>query len=340
MTTWWMKNRIAYSGTMEPSGGGAAAAPAPSSGGDGGSSGGTSGGMDISEEVKSIMDWDPFGPPSTSASEGSAEPGAGAAAPTTDPAVGSAPAVGTDPATAVPPSQPPAPATPPQDLSAQALADAARAMREAAEKMGQPAPASAPAGPAAPVEDEFQPKDAQGNNLDYSGINIPDQLLAAMNSENPTERKMATTHLIASSMRTVHRMVLEQSVKMMQQQVAQAVPRFVQQQIMAHQRQQEVYQDFYGTFPDLSAPEIRPVIMATAERLQTEMNNPGWTPQFRDALGKRVRDLLRGYGGGPAAAPVAAVAPPVTTGVMTPTSARPAQVGQPTQAQPWDDLFG
>lgn len=63
MTTWWMKNRIAYSGTMEPSGGGAAAAPAPSSGGDGGSSCGTSGGMDISEEVKSIMDWDPFGPP-------------------------------------------------------------------------------------------------------------------------------------------------------------------------------------------------------------------------------------------------------------------------------------
>ncbi|MBA4275093.1 MAG: hypothetical protein C0436_05505, partial [Alphaproteobacteria bacterium] len=159
-----------------------------------------------------------------------------------------------------------------------------------------------------------------------------------MNSENPAERKQATTHLIASSMATAHRMAVAQAMRMMNAQVAQVLPNFVQEQITQHQQRQEIFQDFYGKFPDLSAPPIRNVIVDQAKQLQQQMGNPGWTPAFRDALGQHVRNMLRGYVS-PTGTQAPPAPPPVPSGVMTPPSARSAQIGTPQAQNPWDDLM-
>jgi hypothetical protein len=217
------------------------------------------------------------------------------------------------------------------------MAEAAKAFKEAAEAMRAPPPAAAqPEAPTAP--DEYAPQDDAGNPLDYRQINIPDAVLNAMNSENPLERKAAVTHLISSSMATAHRMAVSQATRMMNATVARVLPSYVAERIAQHERQREVFTDFYNTYPDLSAPAIRPIILEQAKTLQAHYGNPGWTPQFRDALGTHVRNMLRGFSP-QSGAPASAAPAPVPSGVMTPPSARPSAVGQPPRGNAWDDLF-
>jgi hypothetical protein len=327
-----MRHKFSFfrSGTTEGSGGGT---EFQGSGVDSGA---------IDSEVRAILDFDPFTP------EPEAAPGnGGGAEPLAATQTEGSP---TPPLPLVPvaPTAPPVmPAPPPLDpnapppvakTEAQIMAEAAAAFKEAATALKQPAPATPQQAPQQPEPDEFAPRDDNDQPLDYRQINIPDQLLNAMNSENPMERKAAVTQLISSSMATAHRMAVSQSTRMMQQTIARVLPGYVAERIQQHERQREVFTDFYQTYPDLSAPAIRPIILEQAQALQKHYGNPGWTPQFRDALGTHVRNMLRGFAP-PTGAPAPAAPLRAPAGVMTPPSARPSAVVQPSRANAWDDLF-
>lgn len=327
------------SGTTEGGGGTPTPTPEPAAApaapvNDGGS--GANGDRGIGSDIKAIMDFDPFGPGSEAAPGAQADDGKGAKPQTAAPP--SVPSDGTPPSPTTPPVVPPAPVVPepvapPVASPAADLAEAARAMHEAAAALKAP-----PQAPAAPLPDEFAPRGDDDTPLDYRQINIPEPILQAMASENPGERRAATTQLLSSAMATAHRMAVSQSLRMIRSEMAQAFPTFVQRAIVQHQQQREVFEDFYKTFPDLSPPPIRNIIVEQAQILQKQKGNPGWTPAFRDALGEHVRAMLRGFVPA-AAAPAAAPAPAAPGGVMTPPSARPAQVGSPTAKAPWDEFF-
>jgi hypothetical protein len=214
------------------------------------------------------------------------------------------------------------------------LAEAARALQQTAAEL--PAAVAAAVQPKAQESevDPWAPLDQNGQPVDYGRLNIPDAVIMAMASDNPAERKAATAHMIGSVAHLVQRMAVAQAVQQVRNEIATAMPRFVTERLVQHQQQQEVFQDFYGHFPQLSHPAIRPVVMAEAQKLAQQGGPKQWTPEFRDQLGRHVTALLR------ASVPVPAAPPAAAPGTMSGLNARPSGVGTPPAAQPWDDLFG
>lgn len=281
----FVRNWFCRSGTVEGSGGSEAPAPAapeaaPSS--------------PTTDDIESILRFDPF---EQSTTEPPApvvvEPGQAAA----------------ETVQGVGPVEPPAATAPaPSD----ALASTVDALRQTVE--GLPAAITAatkPPEPAAPQADEWAPADGE-QKLNYVQImdSVPDALINQLGSENPTERKQAVAQLMGVAMHVAHRLATKQAVTQMRAELQQVLPTFVEEQMRAHSTSQRVFSDFYGKYPMLNVPELRPLVRAEATALMQETKAVGWNEQFRDALGARILNKLRSIQGVPAA-------PPPTPAVQT-----------------------
>lgn len=298
-----MKVRFFRSASVEGSGG-----PAPSSPAEGG------GGMDhISTDIQSVFEYDPFEPPATPAPE-------------------PAPAAAASPE---PPPAEPTPVTPSVATPApEPLAEAAAALRDAAQALPQAVrEATAPARPAAPEADPWTPM-VDGQALDYRQVfqQIPDSMLAGIRSENPVEQKAAIGSLLAVSATLAHRLAFKQATETVRNELAQALPTYVQSTLRSHREQEQVFQDFYSKYPQLSHPSIRPVVLTAAKELAAQTGVRGWTPQFRDQLGEHVLNMLRGVAS-PAAPPAAAPASQMSGASVRPAS-RPT-----TQSDEFSELL-
>lgn len=164
-----------------------------------------------------------------------------------------------------------------------------------------------PAAQPAPTE---QPKNPLEVLPDYD-FEMPDQLVTMLASEDPAERKQALASLTKGIAQTIHQQTMgtvAQVIKQMQTDIPQATMQQVQQQ----QMQDKVAGDFYGKFPHLDNPALKPSVRTIAETLMKQDLlvgvQPAWTEAFMDRVATGVQALF----GQPAAAQPTTATPPVT----------------------------
>ena len=241
--------------------------------------------MGISDEVISVLGYDPFGPPP--------EPAPPQPTPTGQP-----PAA---PPGQVPPVQQPA-VQPPSELET-----LRQHVQQLEQRLTQPAaPAPQPGAPGAP-----QPIDP----IPTYQYEIPDQVLQMLSSEDPSHRKVALGNVMTAVSRSVH--------GLMQKELAQVIPMLARQVVQEHLAQQEVGKEFYTKYPTLDKPELRPLIYQIASSWAQQNPNAGWNAQTRDAIARVVHATFNmpfpGQGNGQASPP-----PPPQAPTMMPTMSRPA----------------
>ncbi len=230
----------------------------------------------LDSSVQDILAFDPFAP---------AKPDAPPEPPAAKPAdvKGGAPA-STPPKDAAkpPPGAPPSPAPPaaPQKTPEQLIAEHTASIRQMLER----GPVSQPAAPVTPAKPE--PEAPKFN------LGIPDQVLAAIRSEDPKENSLAM-HAIVNGVANAVWREAQELVRQNVHEVVQAFPRIIEAHMAARQTQQEVYTDFYGTYKQFSAPEFVPLVQATALQLINEKQASGapiqgWTAEFRDEVANRL----------------------------------------------------
>lgn len=183
-----------------------------------------------------------------------------------------------------------------------------------------------------------QGQQPQGDPLPDYNWNVPEALVTAMGSEDPAERRMALQALIRGVATGIHAQVRQEYMSRLQG-MATEVPRVMQQQLRQQHEQQQIYQDFYGTYPQLADPRIRPLVMQVAQEEIQRNPNVTWNAEFRDRVAKQTMGLLQQYAQGAGAKTPPPAAPPRSV----PTGARPngsAAVRDEQQAQLDDLLFG
>lgn len=177
---------------------------------------------------------------------------------------------------------------------------------------------------------------AAAPEADYQvNLAMPPELVSMLESEDPAEKAQGYG-LLASGSATAAVAKVHEMLKPVFQQLPTLIERVISQQ---HERK-TVEGDFYGKFPQLNKPQIRPLVQQTALQVMRERNAQAWSNEVRDEVGKRVVEMLMG------ALPPEAIQPPAnpparTPPPPTPRGSSPARVNAPTngQQQYIDSLF-
>ena len=184
----------------------------------------------------------------------------------------------------------------------------------------QPTPAGAPAAPV----DDIPPHMYQ----------LPQELVAGLRSEDPTEAGKALSNYTSLVTRTIHRQLREEYSGKIQEVVSQ-IPAMVDKIIKHQTETKAIFEDFYGEHKDLNKPELYPVILNAAIKLMNETKATSWTPQFKTALAARVRGAL---GMGNVAQPAAPAAPVYQPAMMN-GGARPSAPVATTADKQAEDIM-
>lgn len=176
------------------------------------------------------------------------------------------------------PAQPVAPEKSPEVLALEAQL---MQMQQTMQQMQQ-AVAQAPQAPAQ------QGGDPYAQFIPSYEFQIPQEMAALLDSEDPTERATGIQQLLGASMRTTHRNVLEQVNGMLSSYVPQQLQQYEQQTTLKSQ----VTKDFYGTYPDLDTPEIRQLVGMVTPRVAQQLGSSAWNPMLRDTIAANVRQML------------------------------------------------
>jgi hypothetical protein len=234
------------------------------------------------EELEDLFVFDPM--------EEKAKPPEEPEKPTAPPAA--TPAEPAAPAAAAPtPAEPAAPAAPvpPTDPALLARLEAMerdnRALREQLTR-------AKPAEPA-PKAPEPEPR--------IFGLSIPKQVRELLESEDGETRGQALETVINGALDVAYR----HTMKKVEERLAalgKEIPTTVHSIATAKEQDQRVHDDFYSHYPGYNKPELKIFIASVAERVAAETNAQMWTPELRDAVGKRLESIL-GFNGKPAAAP-------------------------------------
>lgn len=247
--------------------------------------------------------------------------------PFTPEAAPAAPAVPAPAATQAPPTPetPPAQGAQPQAQPGQLpLADLQASIERLASTVAQ---GQQPAQPAVdPIEQVDIPSYA---------LPIPDQLITHLQSQNPAEFRQGVQALVQGTLQHAHKAI----VVAMRREIGRFLPEAIGMQVRQHTEQQRVFNDFYGKYPQLSNPAIRPLVTQIGQQVAAEMraagHNVAWNEQLRDAIGARVMQMLTGLMPQAPAAPAQAPAAPA----FIPTGASPAPSPQNDFARQFADII-
>lgn len=192
-----------------------------------------------------------------------------------------------------------------------------------------------------PIESAQQaaPQDALTVMPEYE-YNIPDQLMASLNSEDPVERKQAMAGLIKGVARGIHQ-TLATAVIARLTTLEQNLPTQIGSYVTQSQQAQHVSTDFYGKFPQLNVPELRPLVQSIAQAHMEATGQKEWTDKLRDEIGNLVIAKLAGaIPAAPAQAQPAAAQPAMFGGNSAAGNVRvQARPGPKTQADHMADIF-
>lgn len=180
---------------------------------------------------------------------------------------------------------------------------------------------------------------------------INDKLMEALYAEAPETRAIALSQLLQANNQTVHRMVMKQAQEYVQNTLQSVIPQIVESaaggvHLQAEQRQ--VAQDFFGKYPELGNPALKPVVLNIAQEMINAKDFKGWTPEFRDTLATRVKNTLSqvtgaaipqaGASGQPASAQAPATQPAAQPAAIVPTGAGKVQPGSGNKIT--DEILG
>lgn len=141
------------------------------------------------------------------------------------------------------------------------------------------------------VQTQQQP--AEPNFAQLYDFKIPVETLAKVYSENVEERAAGLTQIMQGSAVAVHRNMINVMTRYAQDEI----PRIIQNQFAYNQAQQTVRDDFYGTYPELNRPELKPLVLQVAQQVMEETKTNSWSGKFRDTIAKRVKDVILAVGG-------------------------------------------
>ena len=120
----------------------------------------------------------------------------------------------------------------------------------------------------------------------FSDIQLPDNLLAAVRSENPAESAMALNIIVQGTAR----MAVRHAKQLMDSFVTESLPQILGSYTRAQETAKSVHDDFYGTYPERNKAEIKPFVTQIASMMATEMGDKfkGGNAEFRDAVAQRL----------------------------------------------------
>lgn len=235
---------------------------------------------DFSAEAKAVMSFDPFegqgeGPsPSETPTEGEAAPEGGQPAePGKTPEEGQ----GGEPQPAPQPAE-----ESPELRALRAEFDAYKRGVESFQRQ-----------PAQPTE---QPKQTnEPDPLPEYNFNIPQPLLDGLRSEDPAENMQAVQALVKGVAQTVHRTV-RLELQSLRESMTSGLPQMVSSHIEQYNTGRQVYQDFYGTYPQYDKPELRPTVLAIAQEILQDRAARGlpvaWNADLKKQVGDRMATLF------------------------------------------------
>lgn len=240
--------------------------PSPSTPGAGS---GASAPDDAARDAAAIFSFDPFGPAETTTQGQSGDGAVG----TTETEQKATPTPGAPGAPA-----PSTPAEPAQAAPSQEVVELRARLQQLEGVLGETlrgvgTGTAKPDTPAAPTVE-----------MPSYAFQIPDQIMALMASENPVERKQGVGVMLQGVARNVHHHV----VTSMRRELAQVLPRLVTHVASNRDTARNVFQDFYGTYKELNVPELRPLIVATAEQVAQEIGATTWDDRLKKAIYDRV----------------------------------------------------
>jgi len=276
-------------------------------------------------------------PPLGEATPPTAAPGEGAVAPSPSPAPeapqGAAPApqpsgleVPSGQVPAAPAPGQPAPAAPPApNEAALELASLRAQVTSLEQRLAAAGTQPKPASPAAqPGQQPGQPGSSpEEETPPQYGFVIPDQLGAALTSENPQEVLQGITVLVNSLAANIHKALRQEysgRLATMRSEIESAVRA---PQIAAQKEQMQ--NEYFTDFPQHKNPLIQPILEQTASELAAQFPGAVWDANYRAALGSRVNAKLLQLGvptGAPAPTPAPTAPTPAKPAAFTPTAPR------------------
>lgn len=170
------------------------------------------------------------------------------------------------------------------------------------------------------VEDEDTKVFKPAQVADYT-FNIPSKLYNGLyGADVSDEERVACLQAFASGIATsVHNRIMQTFgtwTKNQFQAIPAAVDYLVSQRETQRSSQKSIRDDFYGAFPELNKPALGPIIKSTIQAVARETGAKTWSPDVRNKVGTRVRELLAAF------APQVPQAPAPAT--LTPRAPTPA----------------
>lgn len=170
------------------------------------------------------------------------------------------------------------------------------------------------------VEDEDTKVFKPAQTADYT-FNIPSKLYNGLyGADVSDEERVACLQAFASGIATsVHNRIMQTFgtwTKNQFQAIPAAVDYLVSQRETQRSSQKSIRDDFYGAFPELNKPALGPIIKSTIQAVARETGAKTWSPEVRNKVGTRVRELLAAF------APQVPQAPAPAT--LTPRAPTPA----------------
>jgi hypothetical protein len=141
---------------------------------------------------------------------------------------------------------------------------------------------------------EVKPETPAEPQIPEYNFNLPEPLVKLLESEDAGERRQGLAYLAQGVARTVHMNAL-QEIQRARQELAAMMPQYVQAVNTQQTQAQEVFRDFYGKNQDLDRPELRSLVVGTAQQVIQETGANNWTPELRDKIAGRVRSVLGAY---------------------------------------------
>ncbi len=119
---------------------------------------------------------------------------------------------------------------------------------------------------------------------------VPDNMMAALNSEDPAERKVGVQNLVSGTAHMVYGQVMKDVQTMLEASKGQ-----IQADTVTTTEAEKIYADFYQKFPTLDKESFKPMVMAVTRQVYAETKPAAWSEALRDAIGNRVIAELRSF---------------------------------------------
>lgn len=247
------------------------------------------------EQMREILNFDPFTPPAADAPDGGEGEGPKAASggepPPKTEELPAAKAVeglaASTTSTAASPSQPSEPAK--KEGEGDPLADVRKQISDFLNKKPEAEAQPQPVTPKAAEPAKAGEAAAEGPKYNFS---VPDTVVEAIRSDDPAVAKQGLSAVVNSVMNQLVKDFSGALVEL-RKELMEHAPRAAMERVSAEQTVQRIKDDFYGAWPGLkqaaeSVPGVDGAIWSTIVQAGKNAGVNSWTPEFRDNVGAMI----------------------------------------------------